>query len=214
MKHQSNIEFIEKYLFESKEIIKKTSVSDIDKIITILFQAWEQESTVFVMGNGGSASTASHFAADLAKYPVGNDHEKEMKRLKVICLNDNVPTVSAWTNDVGFETIFSEQLKPWLKKNDVLVAFSVHGGSGSPMKGKKWSQNIPMALELAKKRRARIVGFSGDTGGVLKKMADACVVVPKINKDTITPQVEGFHVVFNHLVIHRLKQLIQSESTD
>lgn len=210
MKKQSNKEFVERYLLESQKITKKISSKDLEKIIKLLFEAWEQEATVFVMGNGGSASTASHFAADLGKYPVGNFHEKEMKRFKVICLNDNVPAVSAWTNDVGFETIFSEQLKPWLKKNDVLVAFSVHGGSGSPMKGKKWSQNIPMAMELAKERGAKIIGFSGDTGGVLKKMADACVVVPTVNKDTITPQVEGFHVVLDHLIIHRLKQLIQA----
>lgn len=210
MKNQSNQVFIKKHLLEGEKILKKVSVKDLDAIINLLFEAWQQEATVFVMGNGGSASTASHFAADLAKYPLGNFHEQEMKRFKAICLNDNVPGVSAWTNDVGFETIFSEQLKPWLKKNDVLVAFSVHGGSGSPTKGKKWSQNIPMALELAKKRGAKIVGFSGDTGGVLKKMADACVVVPTVNKDTITPQVEGFHVVLDHLIIHRLKQLIQA----
>lgn len=210
MKKQSNRAFIKEHLLEGEKIINKVSVSDLDKIITLLFEAWQKEATVFVMGNGGSASTASHFAADLTKYPVGSTYEKEMKRFKAICLNDNVPAVSAWTNDVGFETIFSEQLKPWLKKNDLLVAFSVHGGSGSPMKGKKWSQNIPMALELAKQRGAKIIGFSGDTGGVLKKMADACVVVPTINEDTITPQVEGFHVVLDHLVIHRLKQLIQS----
>lgn len=211
MKRQSNKEYIEKYLLQCQKIIKKTSVKDIEKIITTLFEAWEQDAAIFVMGNGGSSSTASHFAADLAKYPLGNLHETNIKRFKAICLNDNVPGVSAWTNDVGFETIFAEQLKPWLKKNDVLVAFSVHGGSGSPMKGKKWSQNIPMALELAKERGAKIVGFSGDSGGVLKKMADACIVVPTINKDTITPQVEGFHVVLDHLVIHRLKQLIQSK---
>lgn len=213
MKKQSNREYIEKYLLESQKLIKKISVGDIDKIINLLFEAWQQEATVFVMGNGGSASSASHFAADLSKYPVGNSYEQEMKRFKVICLNDNVPAVSAWTNDVGFETIFSEQLKPWLKKNDIIIAFSVHGGSGSPMKGKKWSQNIPMALELAKKRGAKIVGFSGDNGGILKKMSNACIVVPTINKDTITPQVEGFHAVLNHLVIHRLKQLIQAAHT-
>ncbi len=210
MKKQSHRQFIESYLAEGQEIIKKISVKDIEKMIEILFEAWKKEATVFVMGNGGSASTASHFAADLSKYSIGNEHEKEMKRFKVICLNDNVPLMSAWTNDVGFETIFSEQLKPWIKKNDVVVAFSVHGGSGSPMKGKKWSQNIPRALELAKEKGAKIVGFSGDTGGNLKDFADACVVIPTVNKDTITPQVEGFHVVVHHLIMHRLRQLIQA----
>jgi len=210
MKNSSHKEFIQTYLSESQEIIKKIVVEDIEAIISLLYKAWQQEATVFVMGNGGSSSTASHFAADLSKYPIGKDNTKKMKRFKVICLNDNIPLMSAWTNDVGFETIFSEQLKPWLKKNDVIVAFSVHGGSSGPMKGKKWSQNIPLAMKLAKEREAKIIGFSGDTGGNLHDMADACVVIPPIDKNTITPQVEGFHVVIHHLVIHRLRQLIQA----
>lgn len=209
MKLKSHKEFIQTYLEESKNIIEKLSVEDIEKIIFLLFEAWKNESTVFVMGNGGSSSTASHFAADLSKYPIGNAYKEKIKRFKVLCLNDNVPLMSAWTNDVGFETIFSEQLKPWLKKNDVIVAFSVHGGSSGPMKGKKWSQNIPLAIKLAKERGAKVIGFSGDTGGNLKDLSDACIVVPTVNKDTITPQVEGFHVVVHHLIMQRLRQLIQ-----
>lgn len=209
-KTQLHQEFIQSYLDESQNILKKVSIEDIDKIIALLFKAWKNDSSIFVMGNGGSASTASHFAADLSKYPIGNSYDKKIRRFKVMCLTDNAPTISAWTNDVGFETVFEEQLKPWLKANDVIVAFSVHGGSGSPMKGKKWSQNIPRAIILAKKRKAKIIGFSGDNGGVLKQLSDACLVIPTVNKDTITPQVEGFHVVVHHLIVHRLKQLVKA----
>ncbi len=200
--------FIKQYFDESKEIIKKIPVADIDKIVTILFEAWQQEATIFVMGNGGSASTASHFSADLTKYTVmGASYEQRKKRFKVICLTDNAVLTSSWTNDFGFDTIFSEQMEPWIKKNDVVFAFSVHGGSARP-EGGTWSQNIPKAFELAKERGAKLVGLSGDTGGVMKEMADACVVVPTVNKNHITVHVEGFHVVIHHLIIHRLKQLI------
>lgn len=204
----SHEKFIKQYFTESKKIIQKISVADIDKIINILFEAWKNEATIFVMGNGGSASTASHFAADLTKYTVmGASYEQRKKRFKVICLTDNAVLTSAWTNDFGFDTIFSEQMEPWLKKNDVVFAFSVHGGSSRP-EGGTWSQNIPKAFELARERGAKLVGLSGDTGGVMKQMGDACVVVPTVNKDHITVHVEGFHVVVHHLIIHRLKQLI------
>lgn len=200
--------FITQYFSESKKIIQKISIADIDKIINILFEAWQEEATIFVMGNGGSASTASHFAADLTKYTVmGASYEQRKKRFKVICLTDSAVLNSAWTNDFGFDAIFSEQMQPWLKKNDVVFAFSVHGGSARP-EGGTWSQNIPKAFELAKERGAKLVGLSGDTGGVMKQMADACVVIPTVNKDHITVHVEGLHVVIHHLIIHRLKELI------
>lgn len=204
----SHQKFIEQYLSESKRIINKIPTEDVNKIINILFEAWQQESTIFVMGNGGSASTASHFAADLTKYTVmGTSYEQKKHRFKVICLTDNAVLNSAWTNDFGFDTIFSEQMEPWLKRNDIVFAFSVHGGSNRP-EGGAWSQNIPKAFELAKARGAKLVGLSGDTGGVMKQMADACVVIPTVNTDHITVHVEGFHVVIHHLIIHRLKQLI------
>lgn len=204
-----NNKFIKRYLLEAQKIIKKLPVGEINKIIDILYNAWQQERTIFVMGNGGSASTASHFAADLTKYTVmGASFEQKRKRFKVMCLTDNVVLNSAWTNDFGFDSIFAEQMEPWLNKNDVVIAISVHGGSGEA-KGGKWSQNIPKAFVLAKERGAKLIGLAGDTGGLMKEMADVCVVIPTVNKETITPHVEAFHVVVHHLIIHRLKQLIE-----
>ncbi len=203
----TNKSFIKKYLSESKKIIDTIPYEDIEQIIEILFDAWQNEATIFVMGNGGSASTASHFAADLTKYTASDNKQK--KRFKVMCLTDNMVLTSAWTNDFGFDTIFAEQMRPWIKKDDVVFAFSVHGGSGK-MKGGKWSQNIPKAFQLAKKSGAKLIGMSGDTGGVMKKTADACIVIPTVNSETITPQVEGFHVVIHHLIIHRLKELVEN----
>lgn len=209
MKNDTAI-FIAKYFHEAKQIINKMSGKDIEKIIDILYGVWQQESTVFVMGNGGSASTASHFAADLTKYTVmGASYEQKKKRFKVICLTDNMVLTSAWTNDFGFDSIFAEQMEPWIKKGDVLVAISVHGGSGEA-KGGKWSQNIPRAFELAKERGAKIIGLAGDTGGIMKETADVCLVIPNVNRETLTPHVESFHILIHHLIIHRLKQLIEA----
>lgn len=204
-----NKTFIKQYFLEAKKIINKIPARDIDRVINILFDAWQQEATIFIMGNGGSASTASHFAADLTKYTVmGASYEQRKKRFKVMSLTDNMVLTSAWTNDFGFDSIFSEQMDPWLKKNDVVIAISVHGGSGE-MKGGTWSQNIPKAFELAKERGAKLIGLAGDTGGIMKEMADVCIVIPTVNKETLTPHVESFHVVIHHLIIHRLKQLIE-----
>lgn len=204
-----NTKFINNYLSETRQILRKLSRTDLDMIIRVLFEAWLSEATVFVMGNGGSASTASHFSADLTKYTVmGASYEQKKKRFKVMCLTDNTVLNSAWTNDFGFDAVFAEQMEPWVKKNDVVIAFSVHGGSGESKNG-KWSQNIPVAFQLAKERGAKLIGFAGDTGGVMKEMADVCIVIPTVNKETITPHVESFHVVVHHLIIHRLKQLIE-----
>lgn len=208
MKRITDKQFIEQYLEDTSRIIEDIGYSDLEHIIELLFEAWRKGTTVFVMGNGGSASTASHFAADLAKYTIVKKYAYK-KRFKVLCLTDNVATTSAWTNDYGFETIFSEQMEPWIKKDDIALAFSVHGGSGTMDSGKgSWSQNIPRALELAKKKNAKTIGFAGDTGGVMKQICDVCVVIPTVQKDMITPQVEGLHVVLHHLIVHRLKQLI------
>ena len=208
MKKQSNREFIKSYFAESQKIIKKISIRDVSKMIELIFEAWQQEATVFVMGNGGSASTASHFAADLSKYTIYTDAKGLKKnRFRVISLVDNPVLISAWTNDNGFDSIFEQQLEPWMRKGDIVVAFSVHGGSLRPGGG-KWSQNIPKACEITKARGGKIIGFSGDEGGSLKQVADACIVVPTIYRETITPQVEGMHVVIHHLIIHRLKELI------
>src|SRR6266852_2000494 len=164
---------IDQYLNQMRRIASEISREATDGAIEILFDAWRHGNTVFVMGNGGSASTATHLACDLAKYTIVGSKP----RFKVIALNDNIPLVSAWTNDNGFGSIFAEQLRPWLGRGDVLIGISVHGGSGSGQAG-LWSQNLVQAMGLAKERGARIIGLSGFRGGAMKEMADVCIVVP------------------------------------
>ena len=202
-------ELIRNYLSEVGRIAVDISVEDIEKAIEILFDAWKRGRQIFICGNGGSASTATHLACDLAKTTIVSD----AKRFKVMALVDNTPLVSAWTNDSGFGSIFAEQLKPWLEEDDVVVGISVHGGSGEGDAG-PWSQNLGRAIALAKERGARIIGFSGFGGGAIKEMADVCVVVP-IDKEPLgTPLVESYHVVIHHLICSALKQRIVEDANE
>lgn len=167
------------------------------KAINILLECYENKGVVYTMGCGGSASTATHFAADLAKTCGG---------FKAISLVDNIPLVSAYTNDEGWDKVFEGQLENWITGNDVLVGFSVHGGND------KWSGNLTKAMQLAKKRGAKIIGFSGFDGGAMKKMADACVVVPIDDEVYGTPVVEAMHVVINHGLVFDLKERIHGKT--
>jgi D-sedoheptulose 7-phosphate isomerase len=126
---------------------------------------------------------------------------------------DNVPLVSAWTNDSGFGSIFAEQLEPWLSEGDVVISLSVHGGSGEGDAG-PWSQNIVRALCLAKERGARVIGFSGFGGGAVKDLADVCIVVPADSEPLGTPLVESCHVVLHHLICTALKERIARDGKE
>ncbi len=201
----NNASYIVQFLDQMVRITREISTKEIDRAIDILLDAWRRRSTVFVMGNGGSASTATHLACDLAKYTIVDENP----RFKVIGLTDNIPLVSAWSNDGGFGRIFVEQLRPWLAEGDVLIAISVHGGSGSGQAG-PWSQNLVQAMALAQERGAKIIGLSGFSGGSIKEMADVCIVVP-IDKEPLgTPLVESWHVVVHHLMCFALREKIRT----
>lgn len=197
-----NTKFISKYFEEMHQIIGSMPIDKINEVIDILFKAWKNGSRIFIMGNGGSASTATHFACDLSKVTI----VQNKKRFKVIGLNDNIPLVSALTNDEGWNEIYVEQLKSHFEKGDVAIAFSVHGGSGKDKAG-AWSQNLLKALQFAKDNGGTAIGFSGFDGGAMKDMADVCVVVP-FNS---TPHVESFHLVLEHLITFCLLEKIKNE---
>ncbi|MBD3203188.1 SIS domain-containing protein [Candidatus Woesearchaeota archaeon] len=198
----NNIEYIENFFKESKQILDNIDKNDVEKFITILFDAWKNDSQIFIFGNGGSASTATHFAADLSKTAI----VKGKKRFKGISLFDNVPLVSAWINDEGWENVYLGQLQNFFQKGDIAMAISVHGGSGEGNAG-EWSQNLLKGLQYAKDNGGKALGMSGFDGGAMKKMADCCIVVPF----DATPHVEAFHVVLHHMIVFRLKQMIKDE---
>ena len=192
--------FIQNYLSEVTKVAQAISVEDVDRVIELLFDAWKRGSRVFTCGNGGSASTATHFACDLVKTTATPDK----RGFKAECLNDNIPLMLALINDDGFDNLFYEQLKTKFQKGDVFICISVHGGAGKD-KAALWSQNLLKAMRYAKDEGGKAIGFSGFDGGPMKEIADACIVVP-INS---TPQVESFHLALEHLICSCLRQKIE-----
>lgn len=201
--------FSEKKYFELiANLSSKFPDNEYQKAIGILLNCYWNGGMVYTMGCGGSASTATHFAADLAK-TVSPEHG-----FKAVSLVDNIPLVSAWTNDFGWESVFEGQLKNRITKNDVLVGFSVHGGTINKktkkgMKNKQWSGNLTKAMQYAKKTGAKIIGFSGFDGGAMKELSDACLVIKTKSELYGTPLVEAMHVVLNHAIIFDLKERIK-----
>ena len=190
-------QYIEDYLKEAARIVRELSIADVDKAVDLLFDAWKKNNNVFTCGNGGSASTATHFACDLTKTvaPPGK------RGFKVECLNDNIPLVLALVNDDGFDNLFSEQLKTKAQKGDVLICISVHGGSGKDKAG-PWSQNLLKAMDYMRENGGRTIGLSGFDGGAMKDLADVSIVVPVDS----TPHVESFHLVLEHLICSCLRE--------
>ncbi len=194
---------IDEYLGTMEGLLRELPRQPIREAVEVLYDCWCRGGTVFTLGNGGSASTASHLACDLAKATIVPDRP----RLRALALVDNAPLVSAWTNDSGFASVFAEQLEPWLKAEDVLVALSVHGGSGEGEAG-PWSQNLPRAVALARGRGARVIGLSGFGGGYLRDHADICIDAPIDGEPLGTPLVESLHVTVHHLLCLALRQRI------
>lgn len=196
-----NQEYIERFLDGVQEVTQRIDREAVDRTIEALFAAWQRGNTVFTCGNGGSAGTATHLAADLFKCTIAPGRP----RLRAMSLVDNVPLMSALTNDDGWDKVYEEQLKTLFRPGDVVLAISVHGGSGRDKAG-LWSQNLLRALQYAKDNGGQAIGFSGFDGGAMKELCDVCVVVPY----QTTPHVEAYHVVIHHLVTFCLAEKIRN----
>lgn len=198
MKYENKIQ---NYIGDLSKIIDQISKDDIDKVLLLLEQARQDGKKIFIIGNGGSASTATHLACDLNKYT----SVEGQKRFKAISLEDNIPLMTALVNDEGWDNVYTYQLENLMNEGDYIIAISVHGGSGKDKAG-LWSQNLIKAIKFVQSRGGKAIGFAGFDGGLMKEITDACIVVP-INS---TPQVEGFHLVLTHLICSILKETKQN----
>ncbi|MFH1884617.1 MAG: SIS domain-containing protein [Planctomycetota bacterium] len=195
-----NAKFIDDFMLGVGVIANNISREEISKTIDMLFQAWQHGNKVFLVGNGGSASTATHLACDLNKVT----SIAGQKRMKAISLVDNIPLVSALTNDDGWENVYVEQLRNLFEPGDVVLGISVHGGKGQDKAG-AWSQNLMKALQYAIDNGGKALGLSGFDGGQMRELADVCIVVPY----NTTPHVESFHAILHHLIAFCLAEKIR-----
>ncbi len=171
------------YFEQLLRVIPQVSFELLDEVAETLYQAYEQRQTIFLFGNGGSASLASHMACDLGK---GTSLPSRRKRVRVVALTDNLPTISAYANDTGYENIFSEQLKNLAEPGDVAFAISCSGNS----------PNVIRALRVARSLDMTTIGIGGFEGGAMKPLCDIAVVVPSNNMQMI----EDVHLCIAHCV--------------
>lgn len=203
MNESTHSSYSAKFLSEVESAMKKIKTDSAQKLseaIDLLYQAWKEDRWVYIMGNGGSASTATHLAADLAKTIRAKPEDKGIKALALV---DNIPLVSALTNDWGRENIYQNQLSTFYVEGGVGIGISVHGGSGRDRAG-KWSQNLLAGLQYIKDRGGKTIGLSGFDGGAMHDLADISIVIPAES----TPIVEGLHVVIHHLLVFGLAEKI------
>jgi len=186
--------FAGKYLIELVDLINSIDLHEIENFINELEEAYKNDKNIFVMGNGGSASTASHFACDINK----GVSLKLNKRFKVISLNDNIPIMLAYANDISYDSIFEEQLKNYIKKDDLVVGIS---GSGN-------SKNVLMAIEYANAIGARTFGITGYDGGKLKKIAEKSIVI----RSNDMQKIEDCHMILVHLTMQYLSDKLSNNS--
>lgn len=177
---------ISTYLVELQAALQKVNVSDIKKVAQVMLTAYEQDQTIFIFGNGGSATTASHMACDLLKGTLANAHSRTEKRLKVLSLTDNVAAITAFANDHSYNEIFVQQLKSLVKPQDLVIGISASGNS----------LNVIKAFQYAKKQGAITISFLGFRGGKAKKFVDYNIIIPSNNYGVI----EDIHSSLNHIL--------------
>ena len=188
------MERIKEYISHLQGVISVLPVDSIKRITELVLEAYQTEKQVFILGNGGSASTASHFACDLGKGTVcGNG-----RRFKAISLTDNVALMTAWANDSSYGDIFREQLRNLLNMGDIVIGISASGNS----------RNVINAVEYANSRDCVTIGLVGFGGGELSRMVDECIIV---ESDRYGP-VEDVHLVLEHIISSCIAEELANES--
>jgi D-sedoheptulose 7-phosphate isomerase len=186
------LEPISQYFSELEQMVQSISLANLQQVLRLLEEAYYNGHRIFIMGNGGSAATASHFALDLAK----NTIMPTAPRVKAISLTDHVPLITAWSNDTAYEHIFAEQLANMVEPGDVAIGISTSGNS----------PNVINALMLAKRSRAYTIGILGAGGGKIKDIVDAYVLAPGQNIE----QEEDAHMILAHIITRHMREVVRS----
>ena len=175
------------YFDQESELARQLDLASVERIIAVFERARTEGRRVFVFGNGGSAATASHFACDLGKGTI----QPNLPRFKIICLNDNIPTLTAYSNDLGYEVVFSEPLTTLSESGDIALTFSASGNS----------PNVVKAMQTARERGLVTIGLTGFEGGKLKNIVDIHVNIPSRSYGIV----EDLHLAISHAVCEMLK---------
>ena len=182
------------YFSELGQILQSISLTRLEIVLQLLEKAYMRGHRIFIMGNGGSAATASHFALDLSK----NTIMPGAPRLKAISLTDHVPLITAWSNDTAYEHVFAEQLAHLIEPEDVVIGISTSGNSA----------NVINALRLAKQLGGVTIGLLGAKGGKIKDIVDAYVLVPGQNIE----QEEDAHMILAHVITRHMRGVVENSS--
>src|SRR5580700_4303914 len=192
----SDIARVTSFLDETKRLLDALDAAAIARAGQILLDCYHRGGRVYAVGNGGSASTAQHFACDLAKYVIPDGERPFDTR----CLTDNVSLYTAWANDAERSEVFVNQMRGLLAPNDVVIAISVHGGKG-------FSADLVQGVRYANQIGAKSIALVGFDGGMLHREASCSILVPVES----TPQTEAIHLVIEHLLMSLIKdELAQS----
>lgn len=183
------------YLNRMCDLLRSLDSIEVESVAEVLYQAYERNAQVFIMGNGGSASSASHFACDLGKGTIKNGKT----RFRVISLNDNIALLTAYANDCGYENTFKEQLANLLNEDDIVIAISASGNS----------ENVVRAVQYAKGKGAITIGFLGFNGGRLSNIVDYKVWV----NDFDYGRVEDSHMILTHLISRYFEEKLECRNT-
>jgi D-sedoheptulose 7-phosphate isomerase len=184
----NNTDYTEQYLTEVIKITQLIDRTAIQKLIEVILDIRKNNGRIFILGVGGGAGNATHAVNDFRK----------ITGIEAYAPTDNVSELTARVNDDGWDSIFVNWLKgSKLKPSDCILVFSVGGGNLQ----KNISSNLVTALEYAQKIKAKILGIVGRDGGFTARVADACVIVPTVNANTVTPHTESFQAVIWHLVV-------------
>jgi len=185
---------IQEYISTLQQTMEQLPRQFIADVIAVLQRARLQDNQVFIMGNGGSASTASHFVCDLAK----NTRREGLPHFRVIGLTDNMAIFSAYANDEGYENVFSKQLANLIRPDDIVIGISASGNS----------KNVLNAMEEAQKYNVTTIGFTGFDGGRLAQMVNINIHV----KSNIIEHVEDIHLMLEHMIVKTIKEQVESET--